>query len=64
MWGAPQSKKDDRCLAPHLPRCAAKHTPAKLSDDAAEATLTLGMTIPVNKQQDPKVGACFLCWQS
>ncbi|PRW20384.1 bifunctional sensory photoreceptor isoform B [Chlorella sorokiniana] len=36
-------------------KVAAKHTPAKLSDDAAEATLTLGMTIPVNKQQEPKV---------
>ncbi|KAI7836502.1 hypothetical protein COHA_009649 [Chlorella ohadii] len=36
-------------------KVAAKHTPAKLSDDAAEATLTLGMTIPVHRQQDPKV---------
>lgn len=42
-----------RCA--HTCTLAAKHTPGKLSEDAAEATLTLGMTIPIRKQQDPKV---------
>ncbi|EFN51562.1 hypothetical protein CHLNCDRAFT_59805 [Chlorella variabilis] len=34
---------------------AAKHTPKNLSEDAAKASLTLSMDIPVRRQQDPKI---------